>query len=63
MYRVQLPYTEIERLTKVDIAAQSTVYLYTKYAGRAKLLQTELQDLYQAHRKEDVIGVGDLYMN
>lgn len=56
VYRVQLPYTEIEQLTKVEIAATSTVYLYTKYAGRGQLLQTELQDMYRTHRESCLIN-------
>lgn len=52
VYRVELPYKEIESLTKVEITARSNVYLYTKDAGRARLLQTELEDMYRTHRKE-----------
>lgn len=54
VYRVQLPYNEIARLTKVEITAKSTVYVYTKYAGRGRLLRDELEDMYRTHRKQFV---------
>lgn len=52
IYRVQLPYSEIESLTQVEIAARSTVYLYTRDVERSLLLQSELEDAYKTHRKE-----------
>lgn len=51
VYRVPLPYKEIEGLTEVEIKATTTVYLYTKDATRSDLLQTELKDLFSVNRK------------
>ena len=51
VYRVQLPYGEIQDLSRVEIMAKSTVYIYTELPGRSKMLETELQDMYRAHRK------------
>lgn len=52
VYRMKLPYNEIESLTKVPIKTRSAVYIYTQVHGRSKLLRSELKDIFPGRKKD-----------
>lgn len=52
VYRMKLPYNEIEALTKVPIRTRSVVYIYTQDHYRSKLLRAELRDIFTGRKDQ-----------
>lgn len=55
VYRVSLPYSEIEALTDTPIATQAKVFIYTWDRTRSSLLATELSDAFSNNSNQSIM--------